>query len=86
MAAATLSAEERQTILSSVGVPLAASRALPLMGDGKKVDPTSPPASFDDSIRVRYGAVPTYSPYVQERWELVEYVNSTVLADVAQPV
>ena len=86
MAAATLSAEERQTILSSVGVPLAASRALPLMGDGKKVDPTSPPASFDDSIRVRYGAVPTYSPYVQERWELVEYVNSTVLDDVAQPV
>lgn len=30
--------------------------------------------------------MPTYSPYVQERWELVEYVNSTVLADVAQPV
>lgn len=86
MAAATLSAEERQTILSSVGVPLAASRALPLMGDGKKVDPTSPPASFDDSIRVRYGTVPTYSPYVQERWELVEYVNSTVLDGVAQPV
>ena len=86
MAAATLSAEERQTILSSVGVPLAASRALPLMGDGKKVDPTSPPASFDDSIRVRYGTVPAYSPYVQERWELVEYVNSTVLDDVAQPV
>ena len=30
--------------------------------------------------------MPTYSPYVQERWELVEYVNSTVLDDVAQPV
>lgn len=35
---------------------------------------------------LRRGTVPTYSPYVQERWELVEYVNSTVLADVAQPV
>ena len=30
--------------------------------------------------------MPTYSPYVQERWELVEYVNSTVLDGVAQPV
>ena len=30
--------------------------------------------------------MPAYSPYVQERWELVEYVNSTVLDDVAQPV
>ena len=35
---------------------------------------------------LRRGTVPTYSPYVQERWELVEYVNSTVLDDVAQPV
>ena len=30
--------------------------------------------------------MPTYGPYVRERWELVEYVNSTVLGDVAQPV
>lgn len=86
MAAATLSAEERQTILSSAGVPLAASRVLPLMGGGKKVDPISPPASFGDSIQVRYGTIPTYTPYVQERWELVAYVNSTVIDDVAQPV
>lgn len=35
---------------------------------------------------LRRGTVPAYSPYVQERWELVEYVNSTVLDDVAQPV
>lgn len=86
MAAATLSAEERQTILSSAGAPLAASRALPLMGGGKKVDPISPPASFGDSIQVRYGTIPTYTPYVQERWELVAYVNSMVIDDVAQPV
>ena len=56
------------------------------MGGGKKVDPISPPASFGDSIQVRYGTIPTYTPYVQERWELVAYVNSTVIDDVAQPV
>ena len=35
---------------------------------------------------LRRGTVPAYSPYVQERWELVECVNSTVLDGVAQPV
>lgn len=35
----------------------------------------------------RFGAQgSTYTPYVQERWELVAYVNSTVIDDVAQPL
>ena len=39
-----------------------------------------------DSVQARYGTIPTYTPYVQERWELVAYVNSTVIDDVAQPL
>ena len=88
LAAATLSAEERQTILSSAGAPLATPRALPLMG-GEAANATQEPApavSLGDSVQVRYGTIPTYTPYVQERWELVAYVNSTVIDDVAQPV
>lgn len=89
LAAATLSAEERQTILSSAGAPLATPRALPLMGGGAAANATQEPApavSLGDSVQVRYGTIPTYTPYVQERWELVAYVNSTVIDDVAQPV
>lgn len=46
----------------------------------------APAVSLGDSVQVRYGTIPTYTPYVQERWELVAYVNSTVIDDVAQPV
>ncbi len=88
LAAATLSSEERQTILSSAGVPLAAPRALPLRGNDL-VPAAQEPAvlkPLGDSVQVRYGTIPTYTPYVQERWELVAYVNSTVIDDVAQPL
>lgn len=33
----------------------------------------------------RRAAIPVETPYVQERWELVAYVNSTVVDSVAQP-
>lgn len=88
LAAATLSAEERQTILSSAGAPLAAPRVLPLRGNDPVPGAQVPAAlkPLGDSVQVRYGTIPTYTPYVQERWELVAYVNSTVIDDVAQPV
>ena len=59
------------------------------MGGGAAANATQEPApavSLGDSVQVRYGTIPTYTPYVQERWERVAYVNSTVIDDVAQPV
>lgn len=70
--------------LSGPALPMPAAVGLrpPLAGPEEPKEEPPPLSTFG----LRRGTVPTYSPYVQERWELVEYVNSTVLDDVAQPV
>ena len=76
--------QRRAMALSGPALPMPAAVGLrpPLAGPEEPEEEPPPLSTFG----LRRGTVPTYSPYVQERWELVEYVNSTVLDDVAQPV
>ena len=76
--------QRRAMALSGPALPTGAAVGLrPPLASPKAPGEEPPPLGV---FGLRRGTVPTYSPYVQERWELVEYVNSTVLDDVAQPV
>lgn len=76
--------QRRAMALSGPALPTGAAVGLrPPLASPKAPEEEPPPLG---TFGLRRGTVPTYSPYVQERWELVEYVNSTVLGDVAQPV
>ena len=76
--------QRRAMALSGPALPMGAAVGLRPPLASPKAPGEEPPAL--NVFGLRRGTVPTYSPYVQERWELVEYVNSTVLDDVAQPV
>lgn len=76
--------QRRAMALSGPALPMGAAVGLRLpLASPEAPEEEPPPLGV---FGLRRGTVPTYSPYVQERWELVEYVNSTVLDDVAQPV
>ena len=76
--------QRRAMALSGPALPMGAAVGLrPPLASPEAPGEEPPPLGV---FGLRRGTVPTYSPYVQERWELVEYVNSTVLDDVAQPV
>ncbi|MEC4271962.1 DNRLRE domain-containing protein, partial [Adlercreutzia sp. R25] len=86
LASTGLSSYEQRRVLalSGPGLPLPSAVGLRAPLVQPKPPEEEPPTL--QLFGLRYGTIPTYSPYVQERWELVEYVNSTVLDDVAQPV
>lgn len=49
------------------------------------LQPSKPVAEPTHELR-QSGVIPVEHPYVQDRWELVAYVNSTVVDDVPQPL
>lgn len=49
------------------------------------LQPSEPVAEPTHKLR-QSGVIPVEHPYVQDRWELVAYVNSTVVDDVPQPL
>ncbi len=78
------SERRRVTALSSPAAPSARTDLWHTATD--PAEPVKIPAASDKTVGLLYGTVPTFAPYTQERWELVEYVNSAVIDDVPQTV